>query len=47
MVVRPDGHVVWRSAEPPVQSGVRLALFLHRSWGPLWSGAGVHAAAAR
>lgn len=47
VVVRPDGHVVWRSAEPPLQSGVRLALFLHRSWGPVWSGAGARAAAAR
>lgn len=47
VVVRPDGHVVWRSGQPPLQSGVRLALFLHRSWGPVWSGSAARATAAR
>ncbi|MEH3068882.1 MAG: hypothetical protein PGN15_12885 [Aeromicrobium erythreum] len=47
VVVRPDGHVVWRSSQPPLQSGVRLALFLHRSWGPVWSGSAARATAGR
>lgn len=36
VVVRPDVHVVWRTARTPDEAGRDLASFLATSWSPLW-----------
>lgn len=36
VVVRPDAHVVWRTARGPYDAWRELAAFLATSWGPLW-----------
>lgn len=37
VVVRPDGHVVWRCAEAVDVAGSRLRAFLDEAWVPCWS----------
>ncbi|OAN38985.1 FAD-dependent monooxygenase [Mycolicibacterium iranicum] len=41
VLVRPDGHVVWRTHTGPAQAVDGLQNFLHASWATLYRGAGV------
>lgn len=36
VVVRPDGHVVWRSDQPAAKAAPGFVQFLHQQWFPLW-----------